>query len=142
MVFALFINRKVFTFIIKIYFNKLQDFIVFQVNVHSRWNVINLQKYLFTTLYTKVYQGQQGKRKCVSGVVFVQHINCVGKPINLFMSVLSRLCDLSARESQSAFSKLMASKLEMVCMYKKKKRGGGVQTYPLWECMYSKTFGY
>lgn len=31
--------------------------------------------------------------------VCVEHINSVGKPINLFMSVLGGLCDLSARES-------------------------------------------
>ena len=32
-------------------------------------------------------------------VVCLEHINSVGKPINLFMSVLGGLCDLSARES-------------------------------------------
>lgn len=34
---------------------------------------------------------------CIWCYVRVQHINRVGKPINLFMSVLSGLCDLSAR---------------------------------------------
>lgn len=49
----------------------------------------------------------------------VQTINSVGKPINLFMSVLSGLCDLGAKESKSALSKLMGSKLKLVCIYKK-----------------------
>lgn len=58
-------------------------------------------------------------------VVCCKHINSVGKPINLFMSVLSGLCDLRVRESYSAFSKLMASKLELICIHKKKRYGGG-----------------
>lgn len=57
------------------------------------------------------------------GVVCVKHINSVGKPINLFMCVLSGLCDLGVRESYSAFSKLMASKLELICIYKKRDMG-------------------
>lgn len=57
------------------------------------------------------------------GVVCVKHINSVGKPINLFMSVLSGLCDLRVRESYSAFSKLMASKLELICIHKKRDMG-------------------
>lgn len=57
------------------------------------------------------------------GVVCVKHINSVGKPINLFMSVLSGLCDLGVRESYSAFSKLMASKLELICIHKKRDMG-------------------
>lgn len=61
------------------------------------------------------------------GVVCVKHINSVGKPINLFMSVLSGLRDLDVRESYSAFSKLMASKLELICIHKKEIWGWQVQ---------------
>lgn len=59
------------------------------------------------------------------GVECVKHINSFGKPINLFMSVLSGLCDLSVRESYSEFSKRMASKLELVCIHKKEIGGRG-----------------
>lgn len=43
--------------------------------------------------------GSAGPEEVCVCVVCLEHINSVGKPINLFMSVLGGLCDLGARES-------------------------------------------
>jgi len=60
-----------------------------------------LTVHLFTTLQTKMYLGYTGGDEdvCILCCACIEHINSVGKPINLFMSVLCGLCDLSARES-------------------------------------------